>query len=43
MGTLVFWICAIVVFAVLSLLFAPDGRDLRRPADRPGSWAALGF
>ena len=41
MDTLVFWTFALVVFAGLSLLFAPDGRDFRRPPDRAGSWASL--
>lgn len=39
---ILFWLLAIVLFAALSLLFAPDSRDVRRPADRVGSWAALG-
>jgi hypothetical protein len=41
MDTLVFFTFALVVFAGLSLLVAPDGRDLRRPVDRVGSWASL--
>lgn len=41
MDTLVFWILALVVFSGLSLLFAPDARDFRRPQDRVGSWASL--
>jgi hypothetical protein len=41
MDTLVFLTFALVVFAGLSLLFAPDGRDFRRPVDQVGSWASL--
>lgn len=41
MDILVFWTFALVVFAALSLLVAPDSRDFRRPADRVGSWASL--
>jgi len=41
MDTLIFAIMAIVLFAGLSLLFAPDSRDTRRATDRYGSWAAL--
>jgi hypothetical protein len=41
MDILLFWTFALVVFAGLTLLFAPDGRDFRRPADRVGSWASL--
>jgi hypothetical protein len=41
MDILVFWTFALVVFSGLSLLFAPDGRDLRHPVDRVGSWASL--
>lgn len=36
-----FWILAIVLFALLSLLFAPDSRDTQRALDRASSWAAL--
>ena len=39
--TIVFWTLALVVFAGLSLLFAPDSMDFRRPAERVGSWASL--
>jgi hypothetical protein len=42
MDTIVFTVMAIVLFAALSLLFAPDSRDARRAMDRYGSWAALG-
>lgn len=42
MDTIIFWTLAIVVFAGISLLFAPDGRDFRRPQERVGSWASLG-
>jgi len=41
MDILLFLTFALVVFAGLTLLFAPDGRDFRRPADRVGSWASL--
>ncbi|HEV8671755.1 MAG TPA: hypothetical protein VGS01_13585 [Candidatus Limnocylindria bacterium] len=41
MDIIVFWTFVLVVFAVLSLLFAPDSRDFRRPQDRYGSWASL--
>ena len=39
--TFIFWTLAVVVFAGLSLLFAPDAREIRRPQDRVGSWASL--
>lgn len=38
---IIFWALAIVAFSALSLLAAPDSRDLRRPEDRVGSWAPL--
>jgi hypothetical protein len=38
---ILFWVMALMVFAALSLLFAPDSRDTRRAIDRHGSWAAL--
>jgi len=38
---ILFWVFAAVIFAALSLLFAPDSRDTRRAIDRHGSWAAL--
>lgn len=38
---MLFWILVAVIFAALSLLFAPDGRDTRRAIDRHGSWAGL--
>jgi hypothetical protein len=41
MDTLVFLTFALVVFAGLSLLFAPGGRDFRCPVDHVGSWASL--
>jgi hypothetical protein len=41
MDVIVFWVLAIVLFAAVSLLFAPDSRDMRRPAERVGSWASL--
>lgn len=41
MDDIVFWVFAAVVFAGLSLLFAPDSRDVRRAIDRHGSWAPL--
>ncbi len=41
MDTIIFWTFAVVVFAGLSLLFAPDARDFRRPQDQVGSWASL--
>jgi hypothetical protein len=41
MDIIVFWVLALVVFAALSLLFAPDSRDDRRAIDHYGSWAAL--
>ncbi len=36
-----FWVLVIVLFALLSLVFAPDSRDTQRAVDRAGSWAAL--
>jgi len=39
--TIIFWTLAIVAFAGLSLLAAPDSRDSRRTEDRVGSWAPL--
>jgi hypothetical protein len=41
MDIIVFSVFALVVFAVLSVLFGPDSRDTRRPMDRYGSWAGL--
>jgi hypothetical protein len=41
MDNIVFWVLAMVLFAAVSLLFAPDSRDMRRPAERVGSWAGL--
>lgn len=41
MDTILFVTLALVLFAGLSLLFAPDARDFRRPQDRVGSWASL--
>jgi hypothetical protein len=38
---ILFWIFVVVIFAALSLLFAPDSRDTRRAIDRHGSWAGL--
>jgi hypothetical protein len=38
---IIFATLAIVLFAALSLLFAPDSRDFRRPQERVGSWASL--
>ena len=38
---ILFWVFVVVMFAVLSLLFAPDSRDTRRAIDRDGSWAGL--
>ena len=41
MDVILFWIFVAVVFAALSVLFAPDSRDTRRAIDRHGSWAAI--
>lgn len=41
MDVILFWVTALMVFAGLSLLFAPDSRDTRRAIDRQGSWAGL--
>jgi len=41
MDVILFWVVALMLFAALSLLFAPDSRDTRRAIDRHGSWAAL--
>lgn len=38
---ILFWVFVAVMFAALSLLFAPDSRDTRRAIDRHGSWAGL--
>lgn len=38
---ILFWVFVVVMFAALSLLFAPDSRDTRRAIDRHGSWAGL--
>jgi hypothetical protein len=38
---ILFWVFVVVIFAALSLLFAPDSRDTRRAIDRHGSWAVL--
>ena len=41
MDVILFWVLSAVMFAALSLLFAPDSRDTRRAIDRHGSWAGL--
>jgi hypothetical protein len=41
MDVILFWVLAAVLFAALSLLVAPDGRDTRRALDHYGSWAGL--
>jgi hypothetical protein len=41
MDIIIFWVLAAVLFAALSLLFAPDSRDDRRAIDHYGSWAGL--
>ena len=38
---IVFGTLVVVIFAALSLLFAPDSRDTRRAIDRHGSWVGL--
>jgi hypothetical protein len=38
---ILFWVFVVVIFATLSLRFAPDSRDTRRAIDRHGSWAGL--
>jgi hypothetical protein len=38
---ILFSVFVVVIFAALSLLFAPDSRDTRRAMDRHGSWAGL--
>jgi hypothetical protein len=41
MDVIMFRVFAAILFAVLSLLFAPDSRDMRSPIDHYGSWAGL--
>lgn len=41
MDIIVFATLALVIFAALSLAFAPDSRDTRRLLDRHGTWAVL--
>jgi hypothetical protein len=41
MDVTMFRVFAAILFAVLSLLFAPDSRDMRSPIDHYGSWAGL--
>ncbi len=42
MDTFIFAVIAIVLFAAVCLVFAPDSRDARGAMDRYGSWATLG-
>ncbi|HEY6202814.1 MAG TPA: hypothetical protein VI056_07200 [Candidatus Limnocylindria bacterium] len=41
MDVILFWVIALVLFAALSLLFAPDSVEKRRAIDHYGSWAGL--
>jgi hypothetical protein len=41
MDAFVSWVCAVTLFAVVSLLFGPDSRDRRRASDIHGTWVGL--